>query len=82
MKTTEVLPDGWDDVAHYRYKALISKTFFNFFNGGNSIEGCVGCPCLASGIRGGILFTRCKAITKCIKQYPHILDNEEFKSLK
>lgn len=68
----------WEDVAFYRYKELVSEVLLNLFNDGTLIQGCVDCPCLKVNVNGNYVTTRC-IVTKCIKQYPHISDNEEFR---
>ena len=68
----------WDDVAYYRYRELVSDTMSNVLNGLAVMDGCVGCPCFKVNINGNYVRTRC-IVTKCIKQYPTIYDNKEFK---
>jgi hypothetical protein len=72
------LPEPWDDVSYYRRKALVSETMRNVIRGVAVMDGCVECPCFSVHVNGNYVQTRC-IVTKCIKQYPHILDNEEFK---
>jgi hypothetical protein len=69
----------WDDVAYYRYKELIRETMSNVLNGLTVMEGCLECPLFRVNVNGNYVSTRCRVITKCIKKYPHIYDNKEFK---
>ena len=78
MKHIGVLPDKWEDVAHYRYQMLRVESLKGIIEGDLIIEGCVDCPCLVVNINGNYIVTGCR-VTKCIKQYPHKEDNEEFK---
>ena len=73
-----MLPEVWEDVAYYRKQMLRVETLRGIVDGGLVIEGCVDCPCLKVKINGNYILTGCK-VDKCIKQYPHVLDNEEFK---
>ncbi len=69
----------WDDVAYYRYQELVSETMKKILNGVAVMDGCVECPCFRVNINGNFISTRCISVTKCIKQYPNIYDNKEFK---
>ncbi len=78
MTSHKMLPETWDDVVYYRNTELKRETLRRFFTGELMIEGCIECPCLQTAVNGNRVITRCIA-NKCIKQYPHILDNEAFK---
>jgi hypothetical protein len=79
----DMLPDKWGAVTEYRdrkfkqtsLKALRSKKVL--------FELCNGCPALRVGyIMDGIyefIINGCVFFDKCIKQYPHRVDNKEFK---
>ncbi len=68
----------WDDVVYYRYKELVDEIMDNVMMGVAVMDGCVGCPCFQVNVNGNYVSTRC-IVTKCIKQYPTIYDNKEFK---
>ena len=78
MSYFEALPDEWEDVAYYRYQMLRVEALKGIVDGGLAIKWCVECPCLVVKINGNFIVTGCR-VNKCIKQYPHTLDNEEFK---
>lgn len=78
MKFMDVLPDEWGKIAKDRYRVFCRETLKNRDNIEFLFEECMEC----GGVR--ILnapqrtFVRC-IFNKCIKEYPHRIDNREFK---
>jgi hypothetical protein len=78
-----ILPDKWSMVVAYRSRKFGLESLKNLRAKKMMLETCEECPALRTEfIMGGIydyVFFRCIFYNKCIKQYPHRIDNKEFK---
>jgi len=78
VELCDVLPDRWSEVAYRRRRKHQYEQIKNMFVEDDDGEDCVGCPNFRVWKHGYTLLTGC-IVNKCIKQYPHIYDNKEFK---
>lgn len=76
MKTYDVLPEKWVDVVYYRYRKLRDETLKKGEKDRDNI--CIGCPGMRAYMTADYIYEIC-IMDKCIKQYPHMIDNKEFK---
>ena len=76
MRMIEILPDTWDDVAQYRSNLFINHTLNHQIR--LLTENCYKCYGLRSDVKDEWIVTFC-VFNKCIKKYPHMVDNKEFK---
>ena len=78
MKVSEILPERWEEIAYRRRIKYKDDEIVNFITNRNMLETCQGCPAFRFIERGEWIYMWC-ILDKCIKQYPHIKDNREFK---
>jgi len=84
MNVENLLPDNWEMVVTQRTRKLYNEGLKNLRVRKIMLEGCEGCPMLRTIIGDDDfsiwVFTVCMVKgNKCIKQYPHRIDNKEFK---
>ena len=79
----ELLPDKWHEVVKARTRKLYFEGLRNLRIRKTMLEECEECPMLKTEVFDGYhetwIFTICRVYgNKCIKQYPHRIDNERF----
>ena len=75
MKIQDVLPDEWAKTAYYRYRKFRRELLQAPLVLKKDL--CEGCPCFRVKMNENYFETKC-IFNKCIRQYPHTLDNGEF----
>lgn len=82
INTLDVLPDKWREVEAYRTRKYGAESLKNLRAKKVMFETCGACQGLRWTILEGYYddFVLCYCIfdNKCIKQYPHRIDNKEF----
>jgi len=83
MSYLEHLPDKWKMASDYRNNKYRDQSLKDLRGRKDGFELCLGCEgfrvrVINSNNREYVL-TSCIFINKCIKQYPHKIDNKEFK---
>ena len=74
---TDILPDRWSEVSRYRENKLRNSTLMDGTRMLN--DACVSCPlCRVYNFNFRIEIVAC-VFNKCIKRYPHRVDNDEFR---
>lgn len=74
-----LLPDNWERVSYMRYVELNNYLMRHLFDSETLIKECLECPHFRVYVTGNRIYPGCVFGNKCIKQYPHIYDNKEFK---
>ena len=80
----KILPEKWEMVVNERTRRLYYEGLKNLYTNKLMLDECEACPMLEIRIREAPAFiwivTACRVQgNKCIKQYPHRIDNKEFK---
>ena len=78
MSFIDVLPENWSKMFEYRRRVLHYDTLKNGNNVRFMVEECMGCEGVRVFETTHWTALRC-IFDKCIKQYPHRIDNKEFK---
>ena len=80
---SEILPEQWVEVSKYRDRKYKNESLQNLRTKKHQFDACVTCPAFRVRIidlyGGEFVLTSCIFFNKCIKQYPHRVDNKEFK---
>lgn len=84
VKKIELLPENWESVVDYRMRKYKSLYLSGLYANKLMIDECSGCPLLRMVLFQSegedMIFSCCNLYgNKCIKQYPHRIDNKEFK---
>jgi len=78
----ELLPDKWEAVALHWKKKHYVDSLKNLRTKKHQFDACVSCPAFRVKIiemyGGEFVVTSCIFFNKCIKEYPHEIDNKEF----
>ena len=78
MNYVDDLPEKWSKIFEYRRISLYYDTLNNRNNAKFMVEECMGCEGVRVFKTPHWTALRC-IFDNCIKQYPHRVDNEEFK---
>jgi hypothetical protein len=83
MNHLDLLPDNWAAASDFRSNKYRTQSLKELRSKKDSFEFCNGCDAfrirLIDVYGYEFVMTSCVFINKCIKQYPHRVDNEEFK---
>jgi len=83
MNYLDILPDNWEAASDYRSNKYKNQSLKELRGKKDGFVFCNGCDAFRIRIIDvygyEFVMTSCVFITKCIKQYPHRVDNEEFK---
>lgn len=83
MNYLELLPDEWLEACEYRSNKYRVKSLQMLRSKKAVFDMCNGCPAfrirLIDVYGHEFVLTSCIFVNKCIKQYPHRVDNKEFK---
>jgi len=79
MRLNDVLPDKWDEMAYIQDRRFKDKILNNLWDENYMLNVCMKCNLFRPKIYKGIMYMECVFINKCIKQYPPISCNKEFK---
>ena len=83
MSYLDYLPDKWKEASDYRSNKYKNKSLQSLRTKRDGFEFCNNCPTLRIRVidvyEYEYVLTSCIFINKCIKQYPHRVDNKEFK---
>ena len=78
-----MLPDEWEAVALHWQKKHYVESLKNLRTKKMVFDACVSCPAFRVRIitmyEQEFVVTSCILFNKCIKEYPHMIDNKEFK---
>ena len=76
MNIADLMPDRWVEVSYMRYRRLKDR-FMRENKLVRDMDDCIGCQCYRIRMDDEWIYRYC-VFNKCIKQYPHRVDNEEF----
>ena len=78
MKVWELLPDNWSEVMVRNIRKYRNWEIQNYEERRDMLETCQSCPAFRFVPSGQFIYMYC-VLDKCLKQYPHMIDNREFK---
>ena len=79
MKLEDVLPDKWKQTAYIQEQRFKDKILNNLWDENYMLNVCMKCKLFRPKIYHGLMYMECVFVNKCIKQYPTISSNKEFK---
>jgi len=79
MRLDDILPDKWEKTAHVQEQRFKDKILNNLWDENYMLNVCMKCKLFRPVIEKGIMYMDCVFVNKCIKQYPPISCNKEFK---
>jgi len=79
MRLDDILPDKWDELAYIQEQRFKNKVLNNLWDENYMLNTCMKCNLFRPNIHHGVIYMECVFVNKCIKQYPTIQCNKEFK---
>ena len=79
MRLDDILPDKWDELAYIQEQRFKNKVLNNLWDENYMLNTCMKCNLFRPNIHHGVMYMECVLVNKCIKQYPSISCNKEFK---